>query len=205
MPEAFAKQLLSSRHEPLKIAVAERLISIRGSVFINEIPPLAKPSKTPDSLAEKPHSQRFPEPFAVSYLPERYLVLERALFRRRIEHGRILYHELCHFLWPRLGNQRRRRFQELIRRELRERVRGELGYSSGMRKASLSTAVRKGNSRQALARKQRDYFCESFCDTGAYVLLGSERRANHSEFTLSKAARVRRARAWEAVALCGAR
>lgn len=200
MPEAFAKQLLSSRHGPLKVAVADRLISMGGSVFINE-----KPPKTRGASAVEKDSQRFSRPYAVSYIPERYIVLERALFRRRIEHGRILYHELCHFLWPRLGNQRRRRFQELIRRELRERVRGELGYSSGIRKASLCAARRNGISRRAFARKQRDYFCECFCDTGTYVLLGSERRANHSEFTLSRAARERRVRAWEAVALTGAR
>jgi hypothetical protein len=200
MPEAFAKQLLSSRHGPLKVVVADRLMSIGGSVFINQKPPGKR-----DSSAEKKEPQRFSQPYAVSYIPERYIVLERALFRRRIEHGRILYHELCHFLWPRLGNQRRRRFQELIRRELRERVRGELGYSSGTRKASLFVASRDGISRRAFARQQRGYFCECFCDTGAYVLLGSERRANHSEFTLSRAARERRARAWKAVALSNTR
>ena len=200
MPEAFANRLRSSRQGPVKVGVADQLISLGGSVFINEMPP-----GKPGASAEEKDFQRFSEPFAVSYIPERYIVLERALFRRRIELGRILYHELCHFLWPRLGNQRRRRFRELIRRELRERVRGELGYSSEIRRAALSAASRKGISRRSLARQQRDYFCECFCDTGAYVLLGSERRTNHSEFTLSRAARERRARAWEAVALSNTR
>jgi hypothetical protein len=199
MPAAFSNQLISSRHELVKVAVAEQLISIGGSVFIGE-----NLSRKRNCSTRK-DSQRFSQPHAVSYIPERYLVLERALFRRRIEHGRILYHELCHFLWPRLGNQRRHRFQELIRRELRDRARGELGYSSEIRKASLLAASRQGISRRALARKQRDYFCECFCDTGAYVLLGSERRAKHSEFTLGRATRERRARVWEAVAFAGAR
>jgi hypothetical protein len=199
LPEVFSNQLISSRHEPLKVAVAEQLISTGGSVFIGENLPRKR------NASPRKDSQRSSQPYAVSYIPERYLVLERALFRRRIEHGRILYHELCHFLWPRLGNRRRRRFQELIRRELRERVRGELGYSSEIRKASLLAASRQGISRRALARQQRDYFCECFCDTGAYVLLGDERRAKHSEFTLSRAARKRRAGVWEAVAVAGPR
>ena len=200
IPEAVARQLLSSRRRPLKIAVADRLISNRGCVFINQKPP---PKRV--FSAQKKHSQHSLQPHAVSFIPERYIVLERALFRRRIEHGRILYHELCHFLWPRLGNPRRRRFQNLIRRQLRERVRGELGYSSGMRKASILAAKRDGISRQALTRLRRDYFCECFCDTGAYVLLGSERSQKHSEFTLGRAARERRTRIWEAVVLSCAR
>lgn len=200
MPECFARQLLSHRRRPLKIAVADRLISISGRVFINQRPPQARSPR-----AENRSAQRLPEPFAASYIPERYIVLERALFRRRIELGRILYHELGHFLWPRLGHRRRRRFQESIRRELRERVRGELGYSAEVRKASLSAGRRPGGSRQAHARQLRDYFCESFCDTGAYVLLGGARRVNHSEFTLSRAARERRVLTWKEVAMSGER
>ncbi len=182
MPEAFLRRL-----PRIKLVVAEELNWVQKSVFINETL-----SARNDAAREHTH--------AVSFIPERYIVLEAGLFRRRIELGRILYHELCHFVWPRLGNPKRRRFQALLRRELRERIAGELGYSSEHRKAGLP-ARSHGASRPSLLRKKRDYFCESFCDTGSFVLLGKERRNRHSEYTLSAAGRQRRCRAWSQMVL----
>ena len=119
------------------------------------------------------------------------MVLHRRLFRRRVELGRILYHELCHFLWPRLGNPLRRGYEELVRAEFSKGVRGELGYSSEWRKEKLRA---EGGRVPRQTRLWREYVCESFCDTASYALLGSERRAGHSEYTLSRAARERRER-----------
>ena len=185
MPEAFR-----SRVPGLKLAVARRLISAGKAVFIDESPVPGN-----NGASDKTH--------AVSFLRERYIVLGAALFRQRVELGRILYHELCHFVWPRLGNPKRRKFQELLQREFRERVAGELGYSSEFRKVRLLGKKKDRASRPERRRLRLDYICESFCDTGAFVLLGSERRKRHSEFTLRRAALDRRSRAWTQAVLQG--
>ncbi len=188
-PEAFR-----SRLPELKVAVAHSLIPAGKAVFIDERPvPGGASDKT--GAGDKTH--------AVSFLRERYIVLGAALFRQRVELGRILYHELCHFVWPRLGNPKRRKFQELLEREFRDRVAGELGYSSEIRKARLSGKKNNRVSRPERRRLRLDYICESFCDTGAFVLLGSERRNRHSEFTLRRAALERRSRAWSQAVLEG--
>jgi len=176
LPDGFVARL-----PRLKLAVAERLGSAQAHVFINEAPQDGN-----RLLGNHLH--------AVSYISQRYVVFQRDLFRQRVELGRILYHELCHFLWPRLGNPRRRSYQAALREEFRHGTRGELGYSSQWRKDELRAngdVSRRGAGRRAL---WRDYVCESFCDTGSFVLLGSERRAKHSEYTLSLAARQRRHR-----------
>jgi len=178
LPPAFLERI-----PRLKLAVAERLSLVRDIVLINE-----RAAATTASPVAHTH--------AASYIVARYVVLQETLFDSRVELGRILYHELCHFLWPRLGNPKRRKFAALLQREFRQGTRGELGYSSEWRKKKL-TAV--GSSQLRKIRNQRlwqDYVCESFCDTGAYVLLGSERRPNHSEFTLSRASRERRVQLW---------
>ena len=173
LPGSFAERL-----PRLKLAAADELRLVQGRVVVN---------KTPQGSAVGPEDRLH----AASFIPERYLVLHRQLFRRRVELGRILYHELCHFLWPRLGNPARKSYEELVRAEFRRGVRGELGYSSEWRKAKL----RAGGGRiPRQKRLWREYVCESFCDTASYVLLGAERRAGHSEYTLSRAARERRRR-----------
>ena len=183
MPPAF-----QSRLPPLKLTVADRLMLVRTSVFINENPFREKPFSGKPGAASRTH--------AASFIPERYVVLDAGLFRRRVELGRILYHELCHFLWPRLGNPRRERFAALLVREIRRGIAGELGYSSEWRKAFL-TAGASGMGRRSLpGRRWREYVCESFCDTGSFVLLGRERRPNHSEYTLSRTALARRCSEW---------
>jgi len=109
------------------------------------------------------------------------MVLDRALLKRPGELRRILIHELFHFAWAHLGNARRAGYEEVVRRERKARARGELGWSAEMRKSRLEDG--KG-------RCWREYVCESFCDTGAWMYAGVKR---HDEYTL--AARFRRRRA----------
>ena len=180
LPEEFRARL-----PELNVAVARELNAVRHGVFINE------------RLPQRYSSGQFTH--AVSFLPQRYIVLSAGLFRRRVELGRILYHELCHFVWPRLGNPKRRRFRTVLRRELRERVRGELGYSAELRKRDLIAKAGSPATPHARRRAKAEYVCESFCDTGAFVLLGDQRRGRHSEYTLSRSARRKRCDVWNAV------
>ena len=188
LPGQFAERLPG-----LKLAGADELRLVQGRVVTHKIPQ--------GEIRQGPVRGPQDRLHAASFIPERYLVLNRRLFRRRVELGRILYHELCHFLWPRLGNPARRSYEHLVLAEFRRGVRGELGYSSEWRKAKLRAGGR-AVSRQK--RLWREYVCESFCDTASYVLLGAERRAGHSEYTLSRAARERRGR-WMGEMVSGVR
>jgi hypothetical protein len=110
------------------------------------------------------------------------------------EFPRIFVHELFHFVWLRAGNPMRRAFEELLERELRACARGELGWSSEWRKAALTMedAGRR-------TRRWREYCCESFCDTAAWMYSGVGR---HEEFTLEGGCRQVR-RAWFQAVLGG--
>jgi hypothetical protein len=101
----------------------------------------------------------------------------------RAEFPRIFVHEVAHFVWLRLGNARRLSYEELVRRE---RAPGELGWSAEWRKLALTPAHRRERS-----RAWREYCCESFCDTAAWLW---SRLARHPEFTLPARYRLRRAR-----------
>jgi len=114
-------------------------------------------------------------------------VLDRALLEDEAELSRIVWHEAHHFLWPRLGNPRRRAWEEVLRRELEGRARGELGWSAEWRKARL-----RPEDPLTRTRRWREYVCESYCDTGAWLGCGLGR---HAEFTLAPRHRERR-RAW---------
>lgn len=181
LPESFCKRL-----PPLKIAVAERLRVHRSQLFVNQ-----------NSASGRSHSGGHTH--AASFIPQRYIIFRRELFRRRVELGRIAYHEFCHFVWPGLGNSKRRLFASLLEQEFREGLAGELGHSSAARKEKLREPRRAGLA--ASPRAWRDYACESFCDTGSFVLLGKERRARHSEYSLNAAACKRRSRFWSALVL----
>ena len=105
------------------------------------------------------------------------------------EFPRIFVHELFHFVWLRAGNARRRSFERLLEGERRAGARGELGWSAEWRKRELAdTDVR------ARGRRWREYCCESFCDTAAWLYSGT---ARHEEFTLAARWRERRARWFE--------
>lgn len=95
----------------------------------------------------------------------------------RAEFPRIFVHEVAHFIWGRLGNPLRWNYEDLLRRELNAHARGELGWSAEWRKAAL-----RGVDVTRRSRRWREYCCESFCDTAAWLYSGV---ARHQEFTLS--------------------
>jgi len=123
--------------------------------------------------------------YAASFIRKRKMVLDQELKQRRGELSRIVVHELFHFVWVRLGNPVRRSYLALLKREWRERARGELGWSAELRKTRLRGRARSGRR----ASQWRDYACESFCDTAAWLYSGVRR---HAEYKL--AARHRRRR-----------
>ena len=171
---------------PLKMASVDRLTAIGPELFINHIPKAGR-KHSPGKI------------HAASFIPQRYIVFNSELFQSRIELGRIAYHELCHFLWLRLGNTRREKFSNHLKKEFDEKVRGELGFSSEWRKLKIQAA--KADRSKVPQRTWHDYVCESFCDTGSFVLLDDERRPRHSEFTLRKTARERRCQLWKNLVL----
>ena len=120
---------------------------------------------------------------AGSFLRERRIVFDCT----RAEFPRIFAHEVAHFVWLRLGNGRRRSFEELLGAEVGRRTRGELGWSAEWRKDALTAT-----DASARTRRWREYCCESFCDTAAWLFSGVRR---HREFTLGDARR-RERRAW---------
>ncbi len=103
------------------------------------------------------------------------------------EFPRIFVHEVFHFVWLRAGNPKRRAFEDLIAEELRAAARGELGWAAESRKLRL-----RPEDLQQRTRRWREYCCESFCDTAAWLYGGL---ASHDEFTLATRWRKRR-RAW---------
>lgn len=117
---------------------------------------------------------------AGAFLRERRIALDCT----RAEFPRILVHEVAHFAWLRLGNAARRSYENVVSAELRRGTRGELGWSAEWRKIALAEGdeVRR-------TRRWREYCCESFCDTAAWMYSGLRQ---HEEFTLGT--RGRRAR-----------
>ncbi len=121
-----------------------------------------------------------------AFLRERRIHLDGALRRHRGELSRIFVHELFHFAWVRLNNPARRCWEGLLTEEFAAGARGELGWSAEWRKAALAAG-----DRAARTRRWREYCCESFCDTAAWLFAGL---AEHPEFTLASRFRVRRRR-----------
>jgi hypothetical protein len=117
------------------------------------------------------------------------IVLDAELSEDASEHTRILLHELFHFVWVRLGNAGRIRWEESMRSELAARARGEAGWSAEWRKRAL----RAGDVKER-TKAWREYCCESFCDTAAWVFGGCE-AAGEAEMTLAGKWRRERA-AW---------
>ncbi len=103
------------------------------------------------------------------------------------EFGRIFVHELFHFVWLRLGNALRSSYGALLAVEWGAGARGELGWSAEWRKKRLKRRDVEGRT-----RRWREYCCESFCDTAAYLYSG---RRRHGEYSLAPRFR-RRRRAW---------
>jgi predicted SprT family Zn-dependent metalloprotease len=147
----------------------------KARAALSRMPPL---SGAPIELRYRRESRHV---HAGSFLRERRISLDPGLCRLPQEFSRILVHEMFHFVWLRLGNRRRQSFEAMIRREWREGIQGELGWSAERRKATLKERDVEGRT-----RAWRLYCCESFCDTAAWVYAGLSR---HDEFTLDAAAR----------------
>jgi hypothetical protein len=111
---------------------------------------------------------------AGAFLRERRIALNCA----SRELPRILTHELFHFVWLRAGNPRRLSYEQMLLAEFAAGARGELGWSAEWRKRALLPRDRRNRT-----RRWREYCCESFCDTAAWLYSG---RAAHPEFTLAK-------------------
>lgn len=121
---------------------------------------------------------------AGTFLRKRLIVLETDLLKRPEELARILVHEIFHFAWLRFSNSTRRSFEDLLKAEMRDGARGELGWSAEWRKQRLSAADRRNRS-----RRWREYVCESCCDSAAWFYLGM-----HSHYEATLAARFRQGR-----------
>jgi len=122
------------------------------------------------------------EVHAATFIRQRRMVLDADLLRSDSELRRIVIHELFHFVWVRLGNSVRRSFEDLM--QLQVRARGDLGWSSEYRKAELDIEDMRRRS-----RRWREYCCEAFCDTAAYLYARSRQ---HDEFTLAERYRRKR-------------
>ncbi len=125
-------------------------------------------------LCDRPH--RGAAVYAAAFLRSREIVLEAELANQPRLLQMILIHELLHFVWLRLGNTARNRYSELLTEEHIYSARGELGESSAVKKSEL-------NDRDCLtgSKAWREYVCESFCDSGAWLYSGQKRK---SPFTL---------------------
>jgi hypothetical protein len=124
---------------------------------------------------------------AATFIRRREIILDPELKKKPRQHRRILLHEYFHFVWVRLGNPRREAWAALLKSEWQTRARGEAGWSAEWRKQKLSPRAVAGRT-----RLWREYCCESFCDTAAFVFAGNPDR---SEITLSPT-RLRARTAW---------
>jgi hypothetical protein len=122
---------------------------------------------------------------AGSHLRLREMVLDSDLLRNQSELNRIFVHEVHHFVWAKLGRHRRHVYEQLLHREMEMRARGELGWSAQAMKQALAPSDRRNRS-----RRWREYVCESFCDTAAWMY---SRARSHDEWTLAERHRKRRA------------
>ncbi len=113
---------------------------------------------------------------AGAFLRRKLIILDRDLKSDPGELRRILVHELAHFLWWRLGNPSRHSYERILNGEMELGIEGELGWSAEWRKRDLTRRDREGRT-----RRWREYCCESFCDTAAWLYSGS---GKHREFTL---------------------
>jgi hypothetical protein len=123
---------------------------------------------------------------AGSFLRTREIVLESELLDQPMEFARIFLHEVFHFVWRCAGNPLRRSWEALLEGEWRRGARGELGWSAEGRKRRLGPG-----DRAARSRRWREYACESFCDSAAWLLGGAR---EHEEFTLARRFRENRRR-----------
>ena len=114
---------------------------------------------------------------AASFLRRREIVLEAQLLSTPGRLSRIFVHEVFHFAWLRLGNEKRHSYEALLQSEIERGAHGELGWSAESAKQNLTASDRTNRS-----RKWRHYVCESFCDTAGWAFGG---RRRYAEMTLA--------------------
>jgi hypothetical protein len=174
-------------------AIERRLVVLEGrSVGLSFVPALTADRRR--LYSNRPHGQPV---HAGSFIRKRRIVLDQELEHQPSELARVLVHELFHFAWVRLGNPTRRSYEALVREEWKQRARGELGWSAESRKLTLL----KGSLHTADMASWRDYLCESFCDSAAWIYSGVRR---HPEYTLAARHRNRRAEWFKAAFQGGA-
>jgi len=174
-------------------AVERRLAALKGrSVSLRFVPALTADRRR--LYSDRPLGQPV---YAGSFIRKRKIVLDQELQHQPRELARILVHELFHFVWVRLGNPARHSYEALVREEWKKRASGELGWSAESRKRVLV----KGSHHSRSSAPWRDYLCESFCDTAAWVYSGVRR---HPEYTLAARHRNRRAEWFQAAFQRGA-
>jgi hypothetical protein len=174
-------------------AIERRLGALEGrSVGLRFVPALTADGR--HLYSNRPRGQPV---YAGSFIRKRQIVLDQELEYQPRELARILVHELFHFAWVRLGNPVRRSYAALVREEWEKHARGELGWSAESRKRVLL----KNSQHHPDSPSWRDYLCESFCDSAAWIYSGVRR---HPEYTLAARHRNRRAEWFKAVFQRGA-
>jgi hypothetical protein len=127
---------------------------------------------------------------AATSIPRRLILIDSQTLLAPGDFERILVHEIFHFAWPRLSNQTRWSWEDLLRSEFRARATGELGWSAEWRKEKLKDKLARTDRAQILSLPAalpstpawRRYACESFCDSAAWLFSGLR---DHEEFTLA--------------------
>lgn len=137
---------------------------MQGSPIVLEFQPNLRASRG-KLLSGSPH--RGHAVHAASFLPERRIVLERRLLAEADELRIILTHELFHFVWRRLGNRVRAEFDSLMQTECGNRARGAVGESSSVARKALTA-----EDLPARSARWKNFVCESFCDTAAWLHAG---------------------------------
>jgi hypothetical protein len=174
-------------------AIERRLGALEGrSVGLRFVPALTADGR--HLYSNRPRGQPV---YAGSFIRKRQIVLDQELEHQPRELARILVHELFHFAWVRLGNPARQSYAALVREEWKKHARGELGWSAESRKRVLL----KASKHPPDSPSWRDYLCESFCDSAAWIYSGVRR---HPEYTLAARHRNRRAEWFKAVFQGGA-
>jgi hypothetical protein len=153
--------------DPIRVTVLPDLTAFRGKLLS------AKDSGAPVHAA--------------SFIRQRRIVLETSLLSSCDILRFIFTHELFHFAWVRLANSHRRAFADLLSDEIQSGARGELGESSGVKKAQVLRRFPQPEESPAW----KDYVCESFCDSAAALFSGAGRLPDS---TLGKSWTVRRRR-----------
>jgi hypothetical protein len=129
---------------------------------------------------------------AAAFLRRREIILDELLLRTPGRLARIFVHEVFHFAWLHLGNEKRHSYEALLQAEMQRGARGELGWTAESMKRDLTHSDRTTRS-----QKWRHYACESFCDTAGWAFGGSPR---YAEMTLARQFRKGRMRWFTSIA-----